>query len=56
MKRTIKQSLKMIMFKYLLEYANCERNKDFSEAEHFAERFVEEFDRYLTAYYEFKED
>lgn len=55
MKRVIRQSLKEMFFRYLSEFCN-EKEKDTAQIEHYAENFTNEFDRYLSAYYDFKED
>lgn len=55
MKPVIKQSMETILIKYLNEFLT-EKEKDFSTVEHYAHNCVEEFDRYLKAYNEFKED
>lgn len=55
MKPVIKQSMKTILIKYLNEFLT-EKEKDFSTVEHYAHNCVEEIERYLKAYNEFKED
>ena len=55
MKKVIRKSMKEILFKHLVDFAN-EKDKDTATIEHYAEHFVDEFDRYLQAYKEFKED
>lgn len=56
MKAVIRQSMKEMLFKLLLEYNNDTTRKDNAVIEHYAESFVENFERYLKAYNEFKED
>lgn len=55
MKRVIKQSMKELMVKYLTEFRH-EKDKDTTTIEHYANNFVNEFERYLSAYHDFKED
>lgn len=55
MNKTIKQSMKEMLYTRLLEFS-YETTKDLSTVEHYAEKFVEDFERYLRAYKEFKED
>lgn len=44
-----------MLVKYLLEFTK-EPQKDISTIEHYAEKFVSDYERYLVAYNEFKED
>lgn len=55
MKAVQRNALKEILMKHLIDFRN-EENKDVSVMEHYAEHSVEEFERYLKAYHEFKED
>ena len=55
MKKVIRQSFRMILIKHLFEFA-LEKDKSVSTVEHYADHAIEEFDRYLKAYNEFKED
>lgn len=55
MKKVIKQSLKELFFKYLMEFRH-ETDKDSRQIESYANNFVTEFERYLEAYNDFKED
>lgn len=54
MKKTIKQSMRTMLVKYLVDFG-FEIEKNTATAEFYADNFVEEFERYLTAYNEFKE-
>ena len=56
MKAVIRQSMKEMLNKLLLEFCNDGTRKDSAVIEHYAESFVENFERYLKAYHEFKED
>ena len=55
MKRVIKESLKALLVKRFSEFAR-EKNQDAQQIETYANNFVTEFERYLAAYNEFKED
>ena len=55
MKSVIRKSMKEMLAKLLIDFRN-EPDKDLAQIEHYAEKFVEDFERYLTAYHEFKED
>lgn len=55
MKRVIKDSFKGIMVKHLIDFA-LEKDKDLRTIEHYADHCVTEFERYLRAYNEFKEE
>ena len=55
MKRVIKDSFKGIMVKHLIDFA-LEKDKDLHTIEHYADHCVTEFERYLRAYNEFKEE
>ena len=56
MKDVIRQSMKEMLVKLLLEFTNDSARKDVPLIEHYAESFCENFERYLKAYHEFKED
>ena len=55
MKRVIRSSLKLILVKAFVEFA-LEKDHDSKQIEAYANGTVEEFERYLAAYNEFKED
>lgn len=55
MKATIKASLKMLIEKALTEFSR-ESNQGEEQVEAYAKSVVSDFERYLKAYYEFKED
>ena len=55
MKRVLRDSIKGIMVKHLIDFA-LEKDKDLRTIEYYAENCVAEFERYLRAYNEFKED
>lgn len=55
MKKVIRNSFKGIMVKHLIDFA-LEKDKSLNTIEHYAEHCVEEFERYLRAYNEFKEE
>jgi len=55
MKRVIRDSFKGIMVKHLIDFA-LEKDKDLATIEHYAEHCVNEFERYLRAYNDFKEE
>ena len=55
MKRVIKESMKSLLVKYLSEFSR-EKDPDARQIECYANNFVTEFERYLAAYNEFKED
>lgn len=55
MKKVIRNSFKGIMVKHLIDFA-LEKDKDLATIEHYAEHCVAEFERYMKAYNEFRED
>lgn len=55
MKKVLKQSMEIILVKHLMEFTR-EPNKDLSTIKHYAETFTNEYEKYLMAYNEFKED
>lgn len=55
MKKVIKSSLQEIALRHLVDFG-FEKEKDTNTARHYAEHLVNEFERYLGAYNEFKED
>jgi len=55
MKRVIRDSFKGIMIKHLIDFV-LEKDKDLETIEHYAEHCVNEFERYLRAYNDFKEE
>lgn len=55
MKKVIKKSMKELLIKYLTEF-RAEDDKDNLQIESYANNFVTEFERYLEAYNDFKED
>jgi len=55
LKRTIKASMKEILFKFLVDF-QAEPVKDADTMKHYCDKYVDDFERYLRAYHEFKED
>lgn len=55
MKKVIKQSLTEIAIRYLTDFG-FEKEKDSATIRHYAEGISNEFERYLGAYHDFKED
>jgi hypothetical protein len=55
MKSVIKDSMKTMLVKYFANFG-MERERDMKQCESYADSFVDEFERYLKAYNEFKED
>ena len=55
MKATVKASLKMLIEKALTEFSR-ESNQGEEQIDAYAKNVVNDFERYLRAYYEFKED
>jgi len=55
MNKTIKDSMREILFKFLYDFRN-EPDKDVSTMQHYVDKFVDDFERYLSAYKDFKED
>lgn len=55
MKRVIKEGMKNLVVKYLSEFAR-ENEKDAGTIEHYANNFVNDFERWMAAYNDFKED
>ena len=55
MKTTVKTSLKMLIEKALTEFSR-ESDQGEEQIEAYAKSVVNDFERYLRAYYEFKED
>ncbi len=55
MKKEIKQSMKKLLMARLEEFSH-EPKQDKVTIEHYANNFVTEFERYLRAYNDFKED
>lgn len=56
MNKTLKTSMAMMMEKYLLEFRNDPQSNDLGVVQHYAMKFADDFERYLRAYHEFKED
>lgn len=54
MKAVMRKALKDFMVKHLFDFAN-EASKDPETIDHYAEHCIGEFERYLKAYYDFKE-
>ena len=55
MKATVKESLEMLIKKALTEFSR-ESNQSREQIDAYAKSVVNDFERYLRAYYEFKED
>lgn len=55
MKAAVKASLKMLFEKALTEFSR-ESNQGREQVDAYAKSVVNDFERYLRAYYEFKED
>lgn len=55
MKRVVRNALEEIIMKHLIDFA-LEKDKNTATIKHYAEHTVEEFERYLRAYNEFKGD
>lgn len=55
MKSVIRDSMKTMLVKYFADFG-MERERDMKQCESYADSFIAEFDRYLKAYNEFKED
>ena len=55
MKATIKASLKMLIEKALTEFSR-ESDQGAQQVDAYAKSVVDDFERYMKAYYEFKED
>lgn len=55
MKSVIKDSMKTMLVKYFANFG-MERERDMKQCKSYADSFVNEFERYLKAYNEFKED
>lgn len=55
MKRVLRESLKGILVKHLMDFT-MEKDKTLATIEHYAEHSVTEFERYLEAYNDFKEE
>lgn len=55
MKKILKKSMKQMLIKYLAEFSK-EKDQSPAQVETYANNFVNEYERYLNAYNEFKED
>lgn len=55
MKKVIKDSMRDMLVKLLMEFMN-EKDKNTTTVVAYAESFCDNFERYLRAYKEFKED
>ena len=55
MKKILKKSMKQILIKYLAEFSK-EKDQSLVQVETYANNFVNEYERYLNVYNEFKED
>lgn len=55
MKRVIRDSMKTMLTKYFANFG-MEKDRDMKQCQSYADNFIEEFERYLKAYNEFKED
>lgn len=55
MKRVIKDSMEQMLIKYFANFG-MEKERDMKQCQSYADAFLEEFERYLRAYNEFKED
>lgn len=55
MKAAMKNALKAFMVKHLEDFKN-EANKDAETIDYYADHCISEFERYLKAYSDFKED
>lgn len=55
MKATLKHALKEFMVKHLVDFSK-EANKDTETIDYYADHCISEFERYLKAYYDFKEE
>ena len=55
MKRVIKQSMKEMLSKCFAEFSH-EKEQDTAQIESYTNKFIDDFERYLNAYYDFKED
>lgn len=56
MNSTLKTSMAIMMEKYLLEFRNDPKNGDLGVVQYYAMKFADDYERYLRAYKEFKED
>lgn len=56
MKHTLKASLALLMEKYLIEFMRDPNYKDAGQIQHYATKFADDYERYLRAYNDFKED
>ena len=55
MKKILKKSMKQMLIKCLAEFSK-EKDQSPAQVETYANNFVNEYERYLNAYNEFKED
>ena len=55
MKKAIKEGMKNLVVKYLTEFAH-DKEKDAGTIECYANNFVNDFERWMAAYNDFKED
>ena len=55
MKAVMKKALKDFMVKHLNDFRN-EEHKDAETIDYYADHCISEFERYLKAYYDFKEE
>ena len=55
MKKIIKSSMKEMLMRYLTNFSH-EKEMDSVQIESYANNFVNEFERYLNAYNDFKEE
>lgn len=55
MKRVIKDAMKSMLIKYFTNFG-MEKERDMKQCQSYADNFLEEFERYLRAYNEFKEE
>ena len=56
MNSTLKASMALIMEKYLLEFRNDPNSSDLGTIQHYAMKFADDYERYLKAYRDFKEE
>lgn len=56
MNSTLKAALALMMEKYLLEFKHDPNNSELGTIQHYAMSFADDYERYLRAYKEFKED